>query len=933
MKRIAVIILCLLLMPGFSHAQYLLKGKVMDTLNNQPLVFASVVALRGTDSVIQAFSRVNGAGDFELKLPAEGKYIVRISYPSFADYQDAITVKNATTEMGLIPMATKERLLKEFVLTKQVAAIKIKGDTTEYVADSFKTKENATVEDLLKKLPGIQVDKDGKITAQGVEVKKILVDGEEFFSDDPKVITKGLQAGALDKVQVFDKKSDQAEFTGIDDGEKTKTINLELKEDKKKGFFGKIDGGGGSDGYFQNQGMINAFKAKRQFSAFAIMSNTDKAGLGWGDNDKFSSGATTNITDDGMMYSSISSDDDFAGWDGKYQGEGLPKTWTGGAHFANKWKKDTFHVSANYRYARQNVEIGGTTTTQYTMPDDKGLVQTANKNQFSQGERHAVDGLFEWKVDSLTTLKILADAGTKNMETFTKYHTESVNSEQKVQNVNDRTINSDSKAKYFNSSLALRKKFSKIGRTLSADIKENYKESGSDGFLHSFIAFPVTDTITNTVNLDTTFTNQKKDNKTGSLLFSTKVTYTEPLSKVSFLVFDYSITVNNSSSKNYSYDSTAPGQYNSLNALYSNEYQYNILTNRGGVNYKYVDKKLTVSAGGAVSEARYSQTDLLYKVNSLKRNYLNFFPSASFNYKLKKQTSISLRYDGNTRQPTLNEVQPLRQNNDPLNQVIGNPQLKQEFSNRFNLNFNDYKVLSSRYIYISATFRTIGDAISTSQQIRPSGNTMQYINVDGNYSGNLYGGANFKLKKIPLYIGLNVNAAQNHSNNIVNDTANVNDNNSFGPGISFYLEKEEKYQFELRPSIEYNFNKSTISSFTNSYWIFSTNLSGTVQLPKKFEIGSNADILVRQKTAIFNQNNNVVRWNAYVSKKLLKKGELEVRLSIYDILNQNIGYDRTSENGIVTENKYNTIRRYGMLNVIWNFTHSPGGVAPVSTEE
>ncbi|NDC43069.1 MAG: TonB-dependent receptor, partial [Chitinophagia bacterium] len=295
-------------------------------------------------------------------------------------------------------------------INQQIAAIKIKGDTTEYVADSFATKQNATVEDLLKKLPGIQVDKNGKITAQGSEVKKILVDGEEFFSDDPKVVTKGLQANAVDKVQLFDKKSDQAEFTGIDDGEKTKTINLELKEDRKKGYFGKVDAGGGTGGYYQSQGMINKFRGKRQISAFGIMSNTDKAGLGWSDMDKFSGGNNYIYSDDGdMMYTIGSGDQDFAGWNGKYEGEGLPKTWTGGMHYADKWQKDKFHLSANYRYARQNVEIAGTSTTQYVLPDNKGFVQQADKNQFSSNDRNGFDVLFECKTDSLSSIKISAD--------------------------------------------------------------------------------------------------------------------------------------------------------------------------------------------------------------------------------------------------------------------------------------------------------------------------------------------------------------------------------------------------------------------------------------------------------------------------------------------------------------------------------------------
>ena len=254
---------------------FMVRGSVTDTMNATPLSLASVVLIRTSDSVIAARARTRPDGRFETKVNTQGKYFLRVTFPGFADYIDVVNVKKANTDLGDLPMISKSHLLQEFVLTQQISAIKIKGDTTEYMADSFKVKEGATVEDLLKKLPGIQVDKNGQIVAQGESVQKVLVDGEEFFSDDPKVVTRGLQADAVKKVQVYDKKSDQADFTGIDDGQKTKTINLELKEEKKKGYFGKVDAGGGSDGYFQNQGMINAFKAKRQLSAFGIMSNTD----------------------------------------------------------------------------------------------------------------------------------------------------------------------------------------------------------------------------------------------------------------------------------------------------------------------------------------------------------------------------------------------------------------------------------------------------------------------------------------------------------------------------------------------------------------------------------------------------------------------------------------------------------------------------------
>ncbi len=902
---------------------YTIKGSVFDTLNAAPLARASITVIRLKDTVIESFSRAAANGAFQVNVATEGKYTVQITFPSFADYVDKITVNKAVTDLGQIALVSKEHLLKEFVLKKQVAAIKIKGDTTEYMADSFKVKENATVEDLLKKLPGIQVDKNGAITAQGQTVAKVLVDGEEFFSDDPKVVTKGLQANAVEKVQVYDKKSDQAIFTGIDDGEKAKTINLTLKEDKKKGFFGKIEAGAGNAGYFQNQAMVNAFRGKRQFAAFGIASNTDKVGLGWEDNGKFGGGGgTTEITDEGYWMTTSNNYDDFGGWSGQYSGNGLPKAWTGGVHFADKWNKEKNHISANYRYAQQNVEIDGANITVNALNGDTLRKNTEQSHQFNTAERHGVDLLYELKIDSNTSLRFTANAGTKDSRSVSLNTTETLNltPDEGPKTTNNRTTTNLTNAQFINSDLLFRHKFAKKGRTMSVDVKENYSISKGEGHLNS--------TLTNPSAPAPTIIDQKKINDNNSLAFSTKATYTEPLSKVAFAEVSYALTINNSDALNSSYDK-APGSrdYTTLRDSFSSNYRYNIMSNIGGLNFKFVYKKMNFGFGTEVSNAKFLQTDLLHGDTSHTYNYLNLFPKANFTYKLGKQTSFSFSYNGSTKQPTITQIQPLNQNTDPLNITVGNPGLKQQFTNRFNLRFNDYKVLSGRYLWSGLTLNTIADAISTTQTVSGPVSTTRYINVDGNYSGYAYGGYGFKISKLDMRLDLSLNVNVDHINSVINNIKNVSDNNSYTFGPQFRKEKEDKYEFSWEPSVTYNDNRSTINNFSTNYWVLNNQLNAQVQLPKKLEIGSTADIMIRQKTIAFTTNNEIIKWNAYVSKKFLKQSQLELKLSVYDILNQNTGYTRTAEGSSIYQNSYNTIRRYGMLSLLWNFTHNPAGAA------
>ena len=915
-----VTILFLFCCIQYSAAQtYTIKGSVKDTLNIAPLPLASVVLFNAKDSVIVAYTRADSAGNFTLNADKQGKYILRVTFPGFADYVDPVAVNKSNTDLGLIAMVSKEHLLKEFVLTKQISAIKIKGDTTEYVADSFKVKANANAEDLLKRLPGIEVDKNGQITAQGETVQKILVDGEEFFSDDPKVVTKGLQANVVDKVQVYDKKSDQAEFTGVDDGQKTKTINLQLKEDKKKGYFGKLDAGGGTDNYYQEQGMINAFKGKRQIAAFGILSNTDKVGLGWQDNGKFGGGNEVISDDDGNNYYISSNDDGFNSWDGKYNGQGLPSIGTGGIHFADKWNDDKSHLTANYRYGQQQIAIDGSSTTQYALAGDSSNVSNMRKTQSSKADRHGFDGMYEGKIDSNNTIKVSMTAGTKTSNVFSNYNTATVlhtTETDDTLNTNKRTVSNSTTANFVNAELLYKKKFAKKGRTLSVDLKENYNTSASDGHLNS-------DTRYYTGGADSII-DQKKTNNLNTLSLFGKVTYTEPLSKVLNMELHYNALVNNTTSKNSSYNDSM-GVYDKLDNAYSSNYQYNIFTNVGGLYFRWVYKLVKFSVGSNVSTTDYMQTDLLRNDTAVTRNYFNVAPKATFNYKINNQCSLNFNYSGKTQQPTIDQIQPLKQNADPTNITVGNPQLKQEFIHNMSAWYNDYKVLTHRSLYLSMNATFTQDAISTSLNNNEGINTTKYVNVNGNY--NVYGwmSYSFKLKKPDINLGMNISPALNHSTNYINGQENRNDNNSIeiGPHASMY--KEEKFEVWFSPTITYYDNKATISTYTTNYWLSNNELSGSVQLPKKFEISSDINFMFRQQTALFPTNNNVIKWNAYVGKKFLKKGELEVRASVFDILNQNIGYDRSANGSIITQSNYNTIRRYGMLNVIWNFTHQPGG--------
>ncbi|MBC7887670.1 MAG: hypothetical protein H7Z13_07255, partial [Ferruginibacter sp.] len=296
-----------------------IKAVVRDTAGKKNLHYSTASLIDLADSTLYLSVRTNELGAFEINKIPPGKYTLMVSYPRMADYLQQVIITDTTkTDLGKIDMVTMAVLLDEVVMRSGLP-IRMRGDTLEYTADSFAVRPGANVEELLRRLPGIEVDREGKITAQGKDVKKILVDGDEFFSDDPGLVAKFLNADAIDKVQVFDKKSEATEFTGIDDGSRTKTINLKLKKNKKNGSFGKLAAGSDGKKYYNHEAMASVFSGAKKISVFGLSSKTGKEGLSYNELSKYV-GQDYEMIEDGT--GSFSSNNEYE--NENYYGNGLP---------------------------------------------------------------------------------------------------------------------------------------------------------------------------------------------------------------------------------------------------------------------------------------------------------------------------------------------------------------------------------------------------------------------------------------------------------------------------------------------------------------------------------------------------------------------------------------------------------------------------------
>ena len=693
MKKI-ILLINLLACYYFSFAQNAsVTGVIIDTINKQNLVNASVSLLGQKDSIVYKSTQSDTKGIFEFNNLLPGNYLLFITHLNYENYTEHLRLNSTShINIGTVIMTLKVIVLKEVQVRKEVSAINIKGDTTEFNADNFKVREGASVEELLKKLPGIQVDKNGVITAMGEKVSKVFVDGQEFFGDNPTIATKNLQANAIDKIQVYYKKSDQAIFTGIDDGNQSKTINLQLKEDKKKGSFGMLDLGVGLNDKWNNKAMINSFRNKTQFSAYANMNSIDRTGIDLQQSNYFTSDNDPGLNNNLGGFNSLANND--YGFNNSFSvGDGVPKSWSGGLNYSNKFNDDQQSINGSYQYNKLNSEGYGNTFSQSVLPDTVFFKNESGKT-FSSRQTHSFNGTYELQLDSTTSIQIKTKGYKGVSNSINNFNSESRNQFGNVVNNSMRNTYANGDDESLQSSFLIRKKFKKRGRTISFNLAQNYNQNKSDGFLYSLNSF----FNKNGGIASTDTTDQKKVNESIINSLNGKLIYTEPLSKKLFVELIYAFLSNRSDAQRLSFNKDVNGKYEFMNNTFSNHYNFNVFTNLAGVAFKYNGKKTTASFGSDIAKSTFTQKDLLADT-SLKRDFTNFFPRASFVYKFNKSGYLSIIYNGNTRQPSIRQIQPVSDNTNPLSIITGNPLLKQEFDHSINFNLNYFNLLSQRGIF------------------------------------------------------------------------------------------------------------------------------------------------------------------------------------------------------------------------------------------
>lgn len=897
-----------------SYSQnYLVTGTLIDQLNKLPLSRASISAIRVKDSVLISYSRSDKNGAFTLQGLDTGTYSIQFFYPGFLGNLEEISLSQTSQHqqsLDTITMLRQDQFLNEVTILDN-RAIMIKGDTIQFAADSFKVGEGANVEDLLKKLPGLQVDRKGAITAMGEKVEKVYVDGEEFFGSDPTIATKNIQAKAIKNVQVFDKKSEQAELTGIDDGNKIKALNLQLKDAYKKGYFGKLIAGNGFNPYYFNYSAMGQFyTGPNKISLYGIRSNTGTTGLNWEDRMSFMGGGGMDVMSSGSDLMIAYSSDDEGSWDGQYNGRGYPNSTALGGAYSTKLFKNKLKLNLGYGYTDNKLEVNTHTFRKQFLPNSF-LTYDENSEKNSSNKGHSGNMRVEYQLDSSTLITYNTYLNFKNTAGNSIYEQYNNNNEDKLlSEVHRKTITEGENNRWTNS-LNIKKEFKKKGRSIYLLGQYNKAISSDSAKINSDNSYYISNIYD---KLD-----QNRIKKFNGDNYNIRLTYNEPLTKELTLTTGayQSGGKNNSQINTYNKDSEH-NIYNQKVDSLSNDYKYVSAITGGIVKLNYKTKKWEINIGTSGEQSGYSLQNFVLDTLT---NYTTFkwLPTAGIAYNFSRSHSLRFNYSGSTNAPRADQLQPLKDNTDPLNIVSGNPNLKQEYRQSFNLYYRKSKALSGSYLYASLYGSNTFNSIQRTKLVDVSGrNIYSYINSNGNYFVSMYGGYFYEInKKINLNMGLNCSTSKNTS--IINKSQTQVKSYLLSPSIGFNYNIEDKIDYGIDYSPQWNISAGSLVGENIEY--YSHEISGYIRIDITKRMKFNTEINIDQQNPQSDFDSKFERylWNASLSQFLLKNKQLEIKLSVNDLLDNNKGFNRSVNSQEFSETKYNTIRRYTMLSLIYNF--------------
>lgn len=943
-RRIASIILCAAIAWFLSTVSAItLSGRAIDSNDKSGLAGATVKLLKASrDSSLVKGVSTDEDGYFWITGVNAGRYVVSISYIGYAPHNKSVTVgkESGNIKLGNLALNPSSIMLKEAVVTGVKTEIVVKEDTVEYNADSYKTQPNAVVEDLLKRLPGVEVDSDGKITANGKEVTKILVDGKEFFSDDTKVGTKNLPVNIVDKVQVVDRKSDLARLTGVDDGEDETVINLSVKKGMNNGWFGNVSAGYGTDDRYEANFMINRFNDGNQYTILGGANNTNNMG--------FTNGAASRFSR-------------FGG------NRGINTTQNIGFNFSVGKKDESLMAGGHVMYSHSDQDSRNRNEKQYLFTDSTSY---SNSRTYSNDESHNINGRFriKWEIDSFNILEFRPNFSFNFNESTKVDSTRTLDGNLNNVNYSFNNNKSSGSSYEFGGQLVFNHKFrSHPGRSFSVQARYSFSDVNEDGESFTRNRYYLYGDSTQIIS-------QIDENRNWSNNINGRVTWTEPLGdikKALFLDIAYRAQYRFNNADKLVYDvpyatteeAVEARRINRLNSLLgsadvvnyiketyttyaltnpvlleqvltdelmlnpvlneddSNRFRNDFFTQSFEVGIRKVSKTLNATAGISFNPSMSRSKNLMNDAKSIPTRWVwNFAPYARVRFKMSQTRSLQLNYRASTSQPSMSQLQPVADNSNPLRVVQGNPDLKPSFTQRLNMRYNDFNQDAQRSVMamLSAQY-TLNSIISmTDYNSETGGQITTYGNVNGVWNAFAMGMISVPLRNKSFYYSTHMNlrysSTVGYNNKAYNRSGTFNVNLS--PGITF---RTDLVELQVRPNYNLQTTHNTVNTQNDlTVHRYGGMFNGNLTLP--FGMSFNTDLSYSgSKGYADGYDTEQWLWNASVSYEFLKGRQASITARVYDILGQTKSISRSVTANYIQDSEYNSLTRYAMFTFAYRF--------------
>lgn len=909
-----------------TPAVYTIKGKYIDD-NQQPVLAADVNLLvdsNGQEQVLASiFTEVDGS--FLLESLNPGKYIVEFKHDQFQPIRTLVELTNQNVDLGNIRVGLEVQNLTDVVIQGHVVGVMQKGDTSEYNANAYKTNPDATTEDLIRKMPGVDLS-EGTPKAQGENIGKVLVDGKPFFGDDVNATLRNLPAEVVQSIQIYDEKSETSQQTGFDDGNTIKTLNIVTREDKRQGIFGKVYAGYGNPDYWNVGGSVNYFKGNERITLLGQTNNINIQNFSSEDLGGGSQGGGRGGRGGGGSQGGGRSggNNDFA----VNQRNGITTTNAIGLNYSNVWKDKVKFTGSYFFNNSRNVAMEEIDREYLTRTLAGQQYRESNSSQNTETS-HRFNFRLEYQIDSSNYLMISPSLRIQNGESFSNMRSSTFFEESAPLSATENSLTSISNSFNFSNRLLYSHKFAKPGRTITLFNNTSINKRSGDNTMRATYDFA--DTMNN-YELD-----QIANSNSNGWNTATNLNYTEPLTQKLRLQLTAGMNLQNSSSdkKTYNYNNIL-GEYADLDTRLSNEFQSTYTTYSGGAALGYTDSLINFIAGANAQKANLENDRILPVVNTLKYDFTNVLPYASLTYNLARRKSLRLNYRTNTNTPSVNQLQDVLDNSNTLIFRTGNPLLRQNYDHRLFANYRTSNSATNTNFFIMVMGQLTQDFLANSTTIareemiidgitlQPGMQYVKPVNLDGYYRVFSHSSYGMPLKFIKSNLNLNANIGQTRTPGMTNNEINYATNNTVGFGLTLSSNISENIDFTIGTRANYsNVKNSLNTNADNKFWNQNSRFDLNYLFAKRFFF--NTQLNHQYYSGISDDfNQSFLLWNMAVGAKLFKKNQAEIKLSVFDLLNQNQAISRTFTDNYTQDTYTNVLQQYFMLTFTYNIRNFKG---------